>query len=194
MIALGAAAVVVVVAVVLVLVRSSGPSHGGPLQNPEITGFSLRQHPGDTIGYGVPMAWNVAKAPVVLQSARLIDPTPGMEVVETFVSPPNRKKQGISNSETWPSDEYSDLRPVKGLSLASRFSPAGEKGAMFVFALHFPKLGEFQHAGVEVAYTAGGKQYVMRIPTSLRICVVAKSQDLRGPCAGPDAFDEDHGN
>lgn len=172
-------------------VRSSGPTQGGPLENPEITASGLRQHPGDLIGYAVPMAWNDGKEPVTLKSARLINPTPGMQVVHTYVSPPNRKKQGIAYSETWPSDEFSDLRPVAGLSLAPRTTPAGEKGAMFVFALQFPdRVGDFQHEGVEVAYTADGRDYVMKIRTSMRVCVVPESADLQGPCASPDAFED----
>src|SRR4051794_17025511 len=95
--------------VVFFLLRPSGPAQGGPLENPEVTAAGLRQHPGDTIGYGVPMAWNEGKELVTLKSVQLINPTPGMQIVETFASPPDRERNGIAFSETWPSDEYSDL-------------------------------------------------------------------------------------
>jgi hypothetical protein len=136
------------------------------------------------------MAWNDGQTPVTLKSARLIDPTPGMEVVDTLVSPADRRKNGIAFSETWPSDEYSDLRPVAGTTLAPRSTPQGDRGVQFVFALRFPNLGDYQHGGVEVEYTADGKDYVMKIQTSMRICVVPKPEDLRGPCASPDAFED----
>lgn len=171
------------------IARSSGPSQGGPLENPEVTASGLRQHPGDLIGYGVPMAWNDGDEPVTLESARLINPTSGMQVVHTYASPPDRKKNGIAYSETWPSDEFSDLRPVAGLSVPPRSTPAGEKGVMIVFALKLPdRAGDFQHDGVEVAYRAGGKDYVTTIRTSMRVCVVPESEDLQGPCDSPDAF------
>jgi hypothetical protein len=180
-----AAVVVLVAGGVYWLLSGRGPSQGGPLENPEVTEVSFRQHPGDTIGYGVPVAWNVGDEPVVIDQVRLIDPTPGMEVVEMHAAGPERDALYLSNSETWPSKDFTDLHPVPGYTVQPRSTPEGDRGVEFVFALKLPEPGGYEHAGVEVAYTADGKEYVMQIKTSLRICVIPASEDLDGNCALP---------
>jgi hypothetical protein len=66
-----------------------------------------------------------------------------------------RSRTSIATSETWPSaDEFHDLRPVAGAKVPSRRTRQSEDGVQFVFALHFPTLGEYETTGIEVRYTA----------------------------------------
>ena len=186
------AAAVVLVALAggaYLLISGRGPSDGGPLENPERIGFSLRQHPGDTIGYGIPMAYNDGKELVTLRNVRLLGESDGLQVVESHAAGPERSKTGAATSETWPApDEFYDLRPVAGTEVPPRLTPGGEKGVQFVFALRYPKLGEFETTGVEVQYTAGGKDYTTKIDTAFRVCVVPDREDLKGPCRPPTGF------
>ena len=187
--AFAAAAVIAMLAVAaFLLIRSVGPSTDGPLENPEQTGMSLRQHPGDTIGYGVPVAWNVGEKPVKIQQVRLIDPDPGMQVVEAHAAGSKRRVLYVASTERWPSKDFTDLHPVGGYVVAPRATPEGDRGVEFVFALRFPKVGDVQHHGVEVRYTVDGDEQVAKLDTSLRICVVPESQPLQGPCDPPEDF------
>ena len=181
---LAAAAVLVgLIAGAYLLISDRGRSDGGPLENPERIGFSLRQHPGDTIGYGIPIAYNDGASLVTLKSVRLLGESAGMQVVESHAAGPERSKTGAATSEEWPApDEFYDLRPVAGTTVPSRLTPQGEKGVQFVFALRFPKLGEYETTGIEVQYTAGGEDYTTRIDTAFRVCVVPEGEDLKGPC------------
>jgi hypothetical protein len=184
--AVTAAAVVLLAAVgAYWLLTGRGPAEGGPLENPEVTEVSFSQHPGDTIGYGVPVAWNVGDEPVVIDQVRLIDATPGIDVVEIHAAGPKREALSLSNSEGWPSKDFTDLHPVAGYTVQPRSTPEGDRGVEFVFALRFPELGGYEHGGVEVQYTADGNEYVMQIKTSLRVCVIAASEPLGGDCPLP---------
>jgi hypothetical protein len=104
---------VLLVAGVLLVVRTGGPQRGGPLDNQAVTATGIRQHPGDLIGYGVPVAFNDGDTPVKLKSARLVNPTPGMRIVHTYAphliatsraSPSVRRGRRTSSatSEAWP--------------------------------------------------------------------------------------------
>jgi hypothetical protein len=190
---LAAAAVLLVVAAAAwwVLARDDRPSPG-PLLNQDKFGFSFLQHPGDTIGYGVAMAWNTGDQPVVLKRIRLVDPTPGLEVIDTRVSGQKRKLLALDRTSTWPSDEFEDIHPVAGYRVAPRNTAAGKRGVEFLFGLHLPKLGNYESQAVAIEYTVGDTKHLSYVHASLLICVVPKSQALDDDdaCGMPSGIDK----
>src|SRR4051794_30147326 len=112
-VALGAVVVIAAALVWALLLRSSGSSQG-PLDTPGVESVSFIQHPGDEFGYGHAVAYNRGSEPAELDRIRLVDPTPGLEVIGTKVGGPNRELLSLSNTPKWPTDEFTDQRPVKG--------------------------------------------------------------------------------
>ena len=184
--------VVLVLAVALawwLFIRDERPT-AGPLANPEAVGFSFRQHPGDTIGYGVPVAFNTGARPAVLKRIRLVNPTPGLEVLATRVAGPDRKLLSVALTDTWPSREFDDVHPVAGYTVAPRTTAQGERGVELIFGLRVTKLGDYQSQAAAIEYTVDGTQHVAYVRAALRICVVPPSEPLDGECATPDGVND----
>jgi hypothetical protein len=186
---LAGAAVIVLLAVLVwwLFIRDSGPSPG-PLTAPGSEWVSIFQHPGDEFGYGFGLAYNTGEEPATLKRIRLVEPTPGLEVIETAVGGPDRKLLTLDATFSWPSDEFTDQHPVAGYRVAPQSEPAGERGVELLFGLRVGKLGTYQARAIAVEYTVGGSEHVAYIRRGVKICVVPDGEPLEGDCGVPSGM------
>lgn len=159
------------------LSRDSGPSPG-PLTTPEMTEITLRRHPGQQFGFGLAVAYNNGEKPAVLRSLGLIDPTPGLRVVGTRVAGPERELLALGSTSEWPSDEFTDQRPVRGFAVAPISEPDGERGVELLLGLRADKLGRYETSGVVVDYTVGDTEHRAYIRNGLSVCVIPASERI----------------
>jgi hypothetical protein len=177
-------------AVWVLFVRDQHPSPG-PLESPEMVSIGIRQHPGDAFGYGLGLVYNHGDRPASLQRIRLIKAAPELEVLATRVGGPDRDLLGLTSSLTWPTDEFTDLRPVAGFTLAPKSQPQGERGAELIFGLRAPQRpGRYEAKAIAVEYTVDGTEHVFYLRAGIRVCVVAPSEPVEGPCGTVRGMDD----
>lgn len=190
--AAGAAAAILLAAVAAwaLFVRDQHPSPG-PLESPEVTSIGFRQHPGEPFGYGLGLVYNHGGRPAVLNRIRLIEAAPELEALATRVGGPDRELLGLAWSPAWPTDEYTDVRLVEGFTLAPKSQPQGERGAELIFGLRAPQRpGRYEAKAIAVEYTVDGTEHVFYLRAGFRVCVVARSEPVEGPCGTVPGMDE----
>jgi hypothetical protein len=157
----------------------------GPLTNDISESIGIKRHPETVWTYGNPIAWNTGDEPVVLTRVWLVDPTPGLRVLETRVAGPGRKALSIASDPKWPADDLTDLHPVKGFQVAPQGQPDGDRGVEFVFALSAERPGRFTAPAVGVDYTVDGDEHRLYLSYGLGVCVTAASEPLARGCQPP---------
>jgi hypothetical protein len=158
----------------------------GPLANDTAESIGIGRHPGSLWTYGNPVAWNTGETPAVLTRVWLVDPTPGLRVVDTRVAGPARKVQSVASDPKWPAGELTDLHPVEGFQVAPRSQPDGDRGVEFVFALRADRPGRFTARAVGIDYTVDGDEHRLYLSYGLGVCVTAASQPLDRNCRAPE--------
>jgi hypothetical protein len=184
--AAGAIVLLVAIAAWWLLIRDSTPSPG-PLGSNELgvsDGISTYKHVGDS-GFGHAAVINRGTKPAVLDAIRLVDATPGLEVVSTHIAGLKRKDGGVSFTDVWPSSEFSDLHPVAGFVVPPSTEPGADRGVELVFRLRTRKPGIYETRSVAVDYEVGGSKHQATVPIATRLCVIPADQPLRKACGQP---------
>jgi hypothetical protein len=182
-------AVVVVVAVWLIARPAGGPSQGS-VSAPGVESVSMFREPGQTFGYGFGVAYNTGQQPAIIQAIRLLDATPGLEIVATRLSGPARKLLFLDSTLNWPAQEFTDQRPVRGYQLAPATRPDGQRGVELLFGLRAPKLGTYQARAIAVDYTIDGNQHTAVIHRGVKICVVPDREHVNHECGQPTGMND----
>lgn len=161
------------------LIRDSGPTPG-PLSNSEAASITVKRHVGQPFGFGMAVAVNHGDQPAVLRSIRLVNPTPGLRVIDTRVSGPEREMLSLSTSSEWPSDDFTDQRPVAGFHVAPVDEYDGERGVELLFGLQADRVGRYDARAVAVEYTVGDTEHLAYIRQGIRVCVIPASERIGG--------------
>jgi hypothetical protein len=174
----------------LTLGRGGDPSPG-PLSSPAASSIGIGRTAGQPFGFGLALAWNTGDRPAVLDRIAPVDPTPGLRVVATNAAGPKREYMFVASTQTWPSDEFTDLHPVRGFEVAPRSSPAGERGVELVLALQADKPGRYEFKGVVVDYTVDGEQHRAIIRNGIGVCVTPPGERTVRGCEAPSGLTGD---
>jgi hypothetical protein len=185
---LAAAALGAAVAVALVVFASDdddGPTPG-PLGSDEVVGLGAPQEAGRDFTFGLAVAYNRGDEPAVLERISLVDPTPGLRVIETRVAGPQRRLLYQAGDYRWPSPEITDLHPVRGFEVAPRDQPDGRRGVELVFRLRVDRPGRYTARGVQIDYRVGDTSHRSRLTTAYRVCAVPEREPTEGRrCPAP---------
>ncbi len=183
------AALALVVMLWLVFGRGGDPSPG-PLSSPEASRIGIGRTAGEPFGFGLTLAWNTGDRPAVLERIEPVDPTPGLRVVATGAAGPEREFLFVASTQTWPSDEFTDLHPVRGFEVAPRASAAGERGVELVLALQADKPGRYVFKAVAVEYTVDGERHRAIIRNGIGVCVTPPGERTVRGCDAPSGLTE----
>ena len=164
-----AAAVALVAAAVAValLVRASAAGNG-PLGNQEVFSASGSVQFGKLAATGAPTAFNTGHETAVLERIELVNPPPGIDVVQTRIA--GRGRGYIPAMTDWPDRNFRDLHPVNGYRLAPADTPAGRYGVALVFVMNIKTPGRHAVPAVDVAYHIGDTHYRSRIRNAFAVC------------------------
>jgi hypothetical protein len=164
-----AAAVALVAAAVAVamLVRTSAPQNG-PVGNQDIFSASGSVQFGKPAATGAPTAFNSGDETAVLERIELVDPPPGIDVVQTHVA--GRRRGAIPAMTAWPDRDFRDLHPVNGYRLAPADTQAGRDGVALVFVMNIKTPGRHAVPAVDVTYHIGDTRYRSRIRNAFAVC------------------------
>jgi hypothetical protein len=153
--------------------RSVRPPTPGPLHNPEASSLGLVRKTGQTWGYGLPVVINTGDEPAVLTRIEIVDPPPGLRLVDTRVSGIRRKNYYFASSLTWPDrlGRFSDLHRVAGFEIQPENVAGWNRGAELIFAVRAEKPGRYVFRAVAVEYRVGGSEHRVILDNGLAVCV-----------------------
>ncbi len=146
--------------------RTAGPVTTGPWTT--TIGFSMA--PGQTGAWGDTVLYNDSDTDAVLQDIRPVDPPPGLEIVDVLVGGPDRRYASVGSSSSWPDTRVTDLRPVKGATIAPVTSPTGERGIQAVVVFRAARPGRYVLDGLQVDYRVGRRDHRRVIDAGLQVC------------------------
>ena len=162
-----AAALVAAAIIVAMLLRGTAPGNG-PVGNRDVFSASGSVQFGTRAATGAPTAFNYGEKTAVLERISLVDPPPGIEVVESRIAGQGRRY--IPAMTAWPDRDFRDLHPVNGYRLAPADTPAGRYGVALVFVMDVKTPGRHAVPAVEVAYHIGDTHYRSRIRNAFAVC------------------------
>jgi hypothetical protein len=162
----------------------------GPLINDVGESVSIPRATGQVWVYGDAITWNAGSRPAVLNRIALVKPTPGLKVLDTFVSGPRRKLLGLATWGEWPSKEFQDVHRVAGFQVAPRDRPSGDRGVELLFVLRSDQPGRYSAPGVVVDYTVDGKAHRRYLNFAIGVCVHAPSKPKDRNCPTPEHLDD----
>lgn len=173
------------------VLRGDGEPTPGPLTSPDATSGGFGRTAGRPFGFGLAVAWNTGDRPAVLERIEPVDMTSGLRVLDTRASGPDRDSLSVAATRQWPSDEFTDLHPVKGFEVAPHTSAAGERGVELVFGLQADKPGRYEMVAVAVEYTVAGKRHRAIIRNGIAVCVTPPGEPTIRGCDTPRILAED---
>jgi hypothetical protein len=166
--ALVAAVALVAAAVAAALLVRGGALGNGPLGNKDVFSASGSVRFGKLAATGAPTAFNYGDETAVLERIALVNPPPGIHVVQTRVAGPRR---GATPAMTaWPDRDFRDLHPVDGYRLAPADTQAGRDGVALLFVMNIKTPGRHAVPAVDVSYHIGDTRYRARIRNAFAVC------------------------
>jgi hypothetical protein len=167
---LGGALVVVLAPVVIYAwTRTSSSSPRPPLvaPPPEASCFPIL-HSG-SFGYGLAAVENRSDRTAVLESVRLLRPSPGLATVRAYVAMGGLKRYGMAQAwRSWPPSARvrQQLHAIRGF----RVPPHTRWWPNFIFHLSWPRHAAVRSPGILIRYHDGsGREYTLVDPLSLRV-------------------------
>jgi hypothetical protein len=115
---------------------------------------------GRPFSYGEVVVYNRSRDRVTLQGVRLVDASPGLDLLDAFALPPRRylnhhRIETDSGGYPWPElagDRIHPLKPLAGQAVPSRHTRGGRWGVELFLKLEAAKPGLFKFQHVEVSY------------------------------------------
>ena len=182
---LRARSVVIALAVVavasVVVARWAGSPTAGPLSCPDCgrEGVRFSVEVSEPFTWGMVPLMNGGDKPAVIDSVRLVNPTPGLEVTSVY-----GVSKGVREafSRVDPNRTFgSRLQPLEG------FVVPGPADGQYTIAigLNAPRLGAYRVSAVDVSYHVGSTSYVWRADELLTVCAIASSTPEAHRCTAP---------
>ncbi len=134
--------------------------------------------------------FNSGSVPVVLTRIRLVDPTPGLEVVGTAVGGPDRELLTLDRAPDWPSKAFTDQHAVAGFVVAPSSLPDGERGVELLFGLRAARPGSYQARAIAVEYAVGEEEHVAYVRRGVNVCVSSEDSEPVSDCALPSGMND----
>ena len=182
---LAGAALLVIAAVILAwLLARANDVTPGPLHADTVDSIAFGQPGGVPAGWGTPVIWNDSNTTAVLDRVTVLDATPGLHILETHINGPARKFLFFSETYAWPDpNAFTDLHPVKGMTVAPAKTKQGERGVELVFALRADRPGQYRASRIAVDYHVGDTKHRAIIRSGLTVCVTppGKPRDRNCP-------------
>lgn len=179
---LGLIGVVVAAALLWLAVRSLGEPSPGPLGSADASSLGIGRLAGVDFAYGLPVVINSGDEPAVLERIELVDPTPGLRVVETLIAGPGRRVFGTASTHNWPDDRnrITDLHEVRGFEVQPQHVARWDRGAELVFVLRADEPGRYLFNAVAVNYRVGDDEHRTVVENGLGVCVTLRKPYKRG--------------
>jgi len=133
---------------------------------PEATCFPIL-HSG-SFGYGLAAVQNRSDRTAVLESVRLIRPSPGLVTVRAYVAMGGLKRYGMAQAwRTWPPHArvVRQLHEIKGF----RVPPHTRWWPNFIFHLRWPRRGAVRSPGILIHYHDADHEYTLVDPLALSV-------------------------
>jgi hypothetical protein len=180
-----AGAVVAAVAAWLLVFGGPGGSSQGPLESYDVSSIGIGRHAGETFGYGLAVAFNRGDEVAVLDRIEIVDPPPGLRVLETQVAGRGRENGLLASTVGPPERQISDLHPVRGFRVPPADTPEGEWGAELVFTLKADQPGRYAFTRIAVQYRVGDSEHRAVLRNGLAVCVTPRTEPRNRDCKAP---------
>ena len=139
---------------------------------------------GVPFAFGLAVGGNSGEESVVLERIEPVGATPGLRVLETRVSGPDREFLYVAATREWPSKEFTDLHRGGGSrSLRVQRLPVNAESSRV--RLRADKPGRYVIKGVAVEYTVDGKRHRAIIRNGLGVCVTPPGEPTIRGCDAP---------
>ena len=142
----------------------------GPLDTPGVDGTGFAMEVGDTGHWGRTIVINEGDKDATIESIRALDVPDGLEILQTLIAGPNRKRLYMASSRVWPDPYLSDLRPAAGATVAPVDTPEGERGAEIVLVVRATKPGRHILSRLEITYRVGRHKHRRVVRGVLALC------------------------
>ncbi len=150
----------------------------------------------DSIAPGIPFAWgvrisNAANQDVVLDGYQLVDPSPGLEVLDAGLLPTVPQPVIGTPLQATPDLEATvAARPLAGATLGSASSPGWLHGGQVAFIIRVPSAGDYTLSGVRLRYHVAETSFDTTLNAALEVCAGAGGDasaacPFASPSAGP---------
>jgi hypothetical protein len=159
----------------LVAYRSTRPSPAPsrpPLVAPPPEAICFPILHAGSFGYGLATVENSSDGSAVLDSVRLLRPSPGLVTVRAYVAMGGLKRYGMAEAwRTWPPPTRvrGQLYEIKGFRVPPhiRWSPN------FIFHLRWGRRGVVRSPGILIRYHQGDHRYTLVDPLALQVSPVS---------------------
>jgi hypothetical protein len=124
-------------------------------------------HPG-SFGYGLAAVENKSDRTAVLDSVRLVRPSPGLATVRAYVAMGGLRRYGMAQAwRTWPPPPRvrHQLHDISGF----RVPPRTRWWPNFIFHLRWSRRTSVRSPGIVIRYHDGDHQYTLIDPLALRV-------------------------
>jgi hypothetical protein len=154
---------------------------GGPLACVDCSRIatSIPAALGAPVSFGLLSLTNRGSAPAVVETIELVEPTPGIELVQALVGGPT----GIGLLNGLPRrDPDNPLRPVRGFAVP-RADPATDRLHQVILVLRTTRYGRSWFSRIAVDYRVGASPYRAVFEEGVALC--SSRRGLADECALP---------
>jgi hypothetical protein len=148
----------------------------GPLYTDNVDIVTLQRPVGGRFSYGIAVLFNPSPEPLILESASFYRPTPGLQLLGSFLLGPRRYLWAFSSDSgpvaTQPMIVKArvPLRRLGGYGLQPDSIGKPGFGAELILFAQTTRPGRFQTEGIVVSYRFHGKHYRELLPRVLVVC------------------------